>query len=413
MAASGFNNTTLKQSNRGLILRLVATGECGTRIELARKTGLSKMAATNIIGEFIEAGILEEGGKQHITGKGRNPVMLSVADSAPKIVAVHLFRDDWCVALRDITLKTLYSLSFPVNKETAPRLMENLYHTIDKVMEFAANRHEKLFGISVGSIGPVDVDRGMILNPPNFFGIRDLPVVELLKERYDMPVSFDSQYNCAALMEKYFGCCRDVEDFVFLGISNGIGSGVISNGKLLRNAYGMTSEIGHISIDWNGRICGCGNRGCIEAYSSVPVMEKTIREVTGRTLGFQELCRLEEARLAGKEPEGTKEPAFTQEEGAAVSEVFETFTRSLAVGITNVVNTLNPQKIIIGHHGYWVPDHYVAQMEQMVNDHKMTSQEKKVSVEKSRFEDMTQRYGCACALLTRVFDGEMASVQIS
>ena len=72
-----------------------------------------------------------------------------------------------------------------------------------------------------------------------------------------------------------------------------------------------------------------------------------------------------------------------------------------------MVNTLNPQKLIIGHQGYWVPDPYISQLEEMVNKRKMTSQDQKVWVEKSRFEDMTQRRGSACALLTRVFDGEL------
>ncbi len=408
MSVNGFNNTTLKQSNRGLVLRLVATGECETRIELARKTGLSKMAATNIIGEFIEAGILEEGGKQRVTGKGRNPVILSVADTAPKILAIHLYRDEWRVALCDITLQTLYSLVFPINSETSQDVMSHLYDAVDKVLAYARSHNEKLFGIGIGSVGPVDVDRGMILNPPNFFGIRDLPVVDLLKERYEMPVCFDSQYNCAALMEKYFGCCRDVEDFVFIGISNGIGSGVVSNGKILRNFYGMTSEIGHVCIDWHGKLCGCGNRGCIEAYASAPVMEKIFREKTGRDqLSFSDFCRLEEARLTGQEPKDAKYPPLRRNEGAAVEAAFQEFTERLAVGMTNVVNTLNPQKLIIGHQGYWIPDHYISKLEDLVNEHKMTSQAQKVRVEKSQFEDMTQRRGSACALLARIFDGEM------
>ena len=406
MKASGFNNTTLKQSNRGLILRLIATGECETRIELARKTGLSKMAATNIIGEFIEAGILEEGGKQRVTGKGRNPVILSIAPTAPKILAIHLYRDEWRVALCDITLKMLYNVAFPINAEPSRNVMDHLYKAVDNVLDYARSHKEKLFGIGIGSVGPVDVDRGKILNPPNFFGIRDLPVVDLLKERYQMPISFDSQYNCAALMEKYFGCCRDVEDFVFLGISNGIGSGVVSNGKILRNYFGMTSEIGHVCIDWHGRLCGCGNRGCIEAYASTKVMEKDLREATGKDLNFADFCRLEAERLL-EEGGALASAGITKEQGEAAAKVFEQFTESLAVGLTNVVNTLNPQKIIIGHQGYWVPDQYIAKLEQIVNERKMTSKDQQVKVEKSYFEDMAQPHGCACALLTRVFDGEM------
>lgn len=404
MSESGYNNTTLKQSNRGLILRLVATGECETRIELARKTGLSKMAATNIIGEFIEQGLLSEGGKQRVTGKGRNPVILSIADTAPKILSVHLYRDEWRVGLCDITLRLLYGTGFPVNADTSADVMERLYRAIDEVIAYADTYKEAIFGMGVGSVGPVDVSKGMILNPPNFFGIRDLPVARLLRERYDMPVCFDSQYNCAALMEKYYGRCRGSDDFVFVGISNGIGSGVIAGGKILRNCYGMTSEIGHVSIDWHGRLCGCGNRGCMEAYASVPVMEAEMQEATGRDLSFREFCLLEQARQG--EADAGQLALLSASETEGVSGVFEKFVESLACGLTNVVNTLNPQKIIIGHMGYWIPDIYITKLEEEINRRKMMSREKPVRVEKSEFEDQTQRQGSACALLTRIFDGE-------
>ena len=95
MTKTGVNNKLLKQKNRGLLLKLIATGECSSRIELAQKTGLAKMTVSNIVSEFIESGILEEREKLQTDTKGRNPVQLSIAQGAPKLLGVHVYREEY------------------------------------------------------------------------------------------------------------------------------------------------------------------------------------------------------------------------------------------------------------------------------------------------------------------------------
>ena len=92
MQNTGYNNTTLKQQNRGLILKLIVTGECESRIELAKRTGLSKMAVTNIISKFMEQNLVEEKECVRIQRKGRNPIKLCLYSKAPKMIGVHIYR---------------------------------------------------------------------------------------------------------------------------------------------------------------------------------------------------------------------------------------------------------------------------------------------------------------------------------
>ena len=135
MAKSGVNNTLLKQRNRGLILKLIATGQCSSRIELSQKTGLAKMTVTYIVNEFLERGIFEERQKVQVEGKGRNPVQLCISDKAPKLIGVHLYREICSVILCDIQLKLLKKICFPVTEETAPQLMEHIFHALDQIMK--------------------------------------------------------------------------------------------------------------------------------------------------------------------------------------------------------------------------------------------------------------------------------------
>ena len=401
MSKSGVNNTLLKQRNRGLILKLIATGQCSSRIELSQKTGLAKMTVTYIVNEFLESGIFEERQKVQVEGKGRNPVQLCISDRAPKLIGVHLYREKCSVVLCDMQLKLLKKISFPVNEEMAPQLMEDIFKALDQIVEALGD--EKVYGIGIGAIGPVDQNQGKILAPPNFYGLHDLEIAREVEERYHMPVFFDGESNCAALMEKYYGAGTDCEDFIYVDLANGVGSGLVVNGELYSNTSGMICELGHTSIDWQGELCGCGNRGCLERYISSNVLEKQLREATGDGKSFREFCKeMDEAIRANEECA----EVFTERQ-RSMDRVFKEMAEKLSCALTGFVNSLNPQKIIIGHEGYWVPDKYFQQVEQMVNERHIERRYRQIQVVKSGFKNEATVYGCTGALLSAVFDGRL------
>ena len=163
---------------------------------------------------------------------------------------MHLYREICSVILCDIQLKLLKKICFPVTEETAPQLMEHIFHALDQIMETLGD--EKIYGIGIGAIGPVDKNRGKILAPPNFYGLHDLEIAREIEEHCHMPVFFDGESNCAAIMEKYYGAGTDCEDFIYVDLANGVGSGLVVNGELYANTSGMICELGHTSIDWQG-----------------------------------------------------------------------------------------------------------------------------------------------------------------
>ena len=385
---TGYNNTTLKQQNRGLILKLIVTGECESRIELAKRTGLSKMAVTNIISEFMEQNLVEEKECVRIQGKGRNPIKLCLSSKAPKMIGVHIYRGECSVILCDFQLHILQRRSFPVTEENHGRLLEYLFQEIDEILDRIPRT--EICGIGIGALGPVDVGKGRILNPPNFYGMKNIDIVSVLKERYDMPVFFDSQYDGAALAEKFFGNGRDVEDFVFVGLANGIGSGIISQGTIYRDYSGFTSELGHVSIDWNGRVCSCGRKGCLETYISSPVIARKLCQITGWEKSFREFCQIDMSEYAKE-----------------TDQVLEDMMEKLACGIVNLTNLFNPQKVIIGHEGYWIPDKYICHLENDINERKLLADYHQIRVEKSYFGEDAHIIGCACSLLTEIFAGRI------
>ncbi|MBQ9330078.1 MAG: ROK family transcriptional regulator [Oscillibacter sp.] len=386
---SGINNDTLRCRNRGLVLKLLAADGPLTRVELARRTQLSKMSVSNIIAEFLDQGIAEEREPLAVQGQGRNPIVVDLSPRAPKLIGLYIFRDQCAAVLCDLRLHTLREARSPMTGDTTIRLTETLFRLIDQVLPPPG---DTILGIGVGSIGPLDLRNGLILTPPNFFNIHDLPIVRLLKERYHLPVELNGQYDCAALAEKYFGAARAFQDFLFVGINSGIGSGIVSGGELLRTAAGFTSELGHTSIDWRGNPCSCGNRGCLETYAGIQVILPRLRALTGQDLSFQDFCRMAEA-----------DPA------SPVWPVLEEMTRALGYALTSAVNLLDPQAILIGHEGHFLPDRCLTALEEQIERQRLASDRTRVQILRSAFGRDAQIRGCACGFLHRVFTGEFFS----
>ena len=400
MTKTGVNNKLLKQKNRGLLLKLIATGECSSRIELAQKTGLAKMTVSNIVSEFIESGILEEREKLQTDTKGRNPVQLSIAQGAPKLLGVHVYREEYSVILCDLMLHIIKKISVPITEENADILVQELLGKIDEML--AVFPEKKILGIGIGAIGPDDLLRGRILKPTDFHGIHDLDLKKEIAEHTHLPVYFDSESNAAAMAEKYYGSGSDCEDFIYINLANGVGTGLVVNGKLYSNTSGMTCEFGHVSIDWKGRPCSCGGRGCLETYISRKVLEEELADAAGEKKSFRVFCE-EMNHALERQRAGA---VFTDRE-TKMDQVFRDMAEYLACGITNFVNGLNPRKVIVGYDGYWIPDVYLKLAERLANERLLTRRYRKIQVVKSCFGAESAIYGSAASLLTAVFEGEL------
>lgn len=400
MTKTGVNNKLLKQKNRGLLLKLIATGECSSRIELAQKTGLAKMTVSNIVSEFIESGILEEREKLQTDTKGRNPVQLSIAQGAPKLLGVHVYREEYSVILCDLMLHIIKKISVPITEENADTLVQELLGKIDEML--AVFPEEKILGIGIGAIGPDDLIRGRILKPTDFHGIHDLDLKKEIAEHTHLPVYFDSESNAAAMAEKYYGSGSDCEDFIYINLANGVGTGLVVNGKLYSNTSGMTCEFGHVSIDWKGRVCSCGGRGCLETYISRKVLEEELADAAGEKKSFRVFCEEMDHAL-----ERQRTGAVFTERETKMDQVFRDMAEYLACGITNFVNGLNPRKVIVGYDGYWIPDIYLKLAERLANERLLTRRYRKIQVVKSCFGSEAAIYGSAASLLTAIFEGEL------
>ena len=341
------------------------------------------MTVSNIIAEFIEKNILEECEEQLTEVCGRNPIILKISDKAPKIIGLLIFRGRIEAVLCDLKLQVLHREKIQFETLDTEKLIEYSCEVIDRILEI----EPEAAGIGIASIGPVDINEGEILNAVRFYGIQNVPILDILKERYLIPVYFDHDNNSAALAEKLYGIGKGISDFIFLGISDGVGSGIVSKGEIYHSSCGLESEIGHVSINYKGPKCSCGNRGCLETYASIFVMQKKLQKVTGNKEDFAWYCHLEDNK--------------------EVEEIFEDTIYKISVALVNSINILQPELIVLGHDCVEWPQRYVQLLEDLVNQNKVAHDERKIAVRKAFFKKDAQLVGAAANVVTQIFQGKL------
>lgn len=154
-----------------------------------------------------------------------------------------------------------------------PGVFDRLVEAVQAVWQEGA-----VAAIGIASPGPLDPHSGTILDTPNIPEWANFPLAAKLAERFGVPVYLDNDANLAGLAEWQFGAGQGHSDMVYLTISTGVGGGVISSGHLLQGYHGMGAELGHMTIEPNGPLCGCGHRGHVESFASGPAIARYVNE---------------------------------------------------------------------------------------------------------------------------------------
>jgi glucokinase len=204
---------------------------------------------------------------------------------------------------------------------------------------------EEIAGVGVGAPGPLNPNTGIVLEAPNLRGWKNVPLRALLAERLGRPTFLGNDANLAALAEHTHGAARQARDMIYLTVSTGIGSGIISNGQLLLGVNGLGAEAGHMIIDMHGPQCGCGNQGCLEAFASGPAITRDV--VARLRLGKKSsLTKISGGDLSRIDARMISEAAQGGDRLARKS--FVRAGRALGVGIVNLLHLFNPRMVVLG-----------------------------------------------------------------
>jgi predicted NBD/HSP70 family sugar kinase len=344
MMATGPRNGRSQASEEGRplahsVLELIWRQRQISRAEIARRTGLSRSTVSEIVSDLLPTGLVAEVGAGPSRG-GRRPVILDFQDGACVLLGVDMGASHVSVVLTNLRGEVFewHHQDHPVRSD--PEGTEALILELcDRCLTSRKGARQKLLGIGLAVPAPVDPrapDRlsGVVL--PSWRGHAGMGG---LFAGYGVPVFVDNDANLGAMAEYWWGAGRGVDDFTYIKVATGIGSGHMIQGSIYRGATGVAGEIGHISIDPSGPQCVCGNRGCLATYvgseALVARAEALLPDFPGSPLNNGELTV------------GTIEDAALTDDPLAVK-VVEEAALNLGIVIAGVLNLMNPAMVILG-----------------------------------------------------------------
>jgi len=380
---AGKNRSDYKRVNRGLVLKMIATGQCATRQDLVRSTGLSKMAISNIVTELMGRDLLVETETAPSEELGRRPAGLDLSPAAPKVVGLSINRERCDAVLCDLKLSVYRREQAAMEDMNAEKLIHLVYQLLDTILQ----GREDVIAIGLSCVGPISVADGMILKPFYFFDIQNVKIVEIIAKRYHLPVFFDHDNQSAVLAESLYGNGRGCKDILFVGVGSGVGCGILADGQLYCNRRGLPPELGHVSVDSRGRPCSCGSRGCVEAYVRTPEVLKKLRYHTGKFYTYETFSGM------------TEDPM--------VRSIFSEAVNMLAAAIVNTINILNSELILLGNSAAYWHDEYLTMLEDIVNQRRFVDWDTRVLVKRAYFLQDAALMGAASNAAMAVFTGNL------
>jgi predicted NBD/HSP70 family sugar kinase len=319
-----------RDHNSQLVLRTIYASNTISRAELARQTRLTRTTISEVVTQLIERGLVEEVGQGRSSG-GRIPILLSVIDDSRHLIGINLTDGE----LSGATINLRGAI-----RQRAPRALECrdadhvLARTYDLIDELVDRATRPLLGIGISTPGLMDSSAEVVRRAVNF-GWQDVHLKALIQARYKLPVYMGNQAHMAALAEYTCGDGPKRKNLVVIYISQGIGAGIILRGELFHgDAYGA-GEIGHAVVVEDGRLCNCGNYGCLETVADSRAIVRRVRELA--SYGAPELAEIdfEQAVQAFHAGDPT------------VHRAIEEVGRYLGIAAAQLVSILNVERIVI------------------------------------------------------------------
>ncbi len=218
-------------------------------------------------------------------------------------------------------------------------------HAIRSMIETDAAR--KVQGIGICAPGPLDPHSGVVLNPPNVPCWRNFPLAARVDAKYRVPVKVDNDANAAALAETRWGAARGYKYVFYATIGTGIGTGIVLDGSIYHGSTGSAGEGGHVSIDYQGPLCGCGKRGCIEILAAGPAIAKRARaKLAADPSRHSEILDLANGDLGSVTTEKVAQAYATGD--LTAGEVLTETADFLTAWLGNIVDLFDPDVIVIG-----------------------------------------------------------------
>jgi predicted NBD/HSP70 family sugar kinase len=328
----------IRTANRYGVLRHIVAESPVSRQELAAVTGLSLATVANLVGELLELGLLIEVGYEDSDG-GRPRGLVAVNAEGGALIGVDVAETYIHVELYDLSLAVLARAEEelrPGEREPS-QVLTHIVSAVTSVVAEAGIPADRVLGVGVSMPGMVDREGGVSVFAPNW-DWHDVPLLGLLAEHIPYPLYLDNPLRACTVAELWFGAARGCDDVVVVNLGTGVGAGIALGGALHRGVTNSAGEWGHTTLVLDGRLCHCGNHGCVETYVGAPGIMQNLRELAPESplLHPDDQTATIDALALG----------VAAGDPVAVKVVRDT-ARYLGAAVSDLVNLLNPEVIVL------------------------------------------------------------------
>lgn len=317
-----------RNHNTRLVLKTIYEQDGISRADIARATRLTRPTVSTIVSDLLDDQLVAETGVGPSAG-GKPPTLLEVKANAYRLLCLDLGSREFRGTLINLRGGVTERAHFATDGRVGRDALELVYNLIERLQ---AASPVPLLGIGVGTPGLVDPQRGAVRQAVNL-DWRDLPLKSLLEERFETPAHIANDSQAAAMGEGTFGIGRDSSNLILIKVGQGIGAGIVLNGQPLYGDGFAAGEIGHVVVaggDGHSPTCTCGNRGCLETFSSTrAILQRARTEMERSQLRWQDLV------------------SAVQAQDAAAVHVVRESGRYLGMAIANLIGAFNVHHIVI------------------------------------------------------------------
>ena len=317
--------------NQRVILEIVRLRGPVSRVDIARMTGLTNQTVFNIVEGLHQTGLVRDFGRK-VAERGQPAKLFEINADAAFSVGLHLERDHIAGVLVDFK-GAIRARTYRARHLATPA--EALQQALSAIRELRQKNHSKrIFGLGIALPGPMDFQNGKVVFSPNFPGWEQVKVQDYFSRRTNLPVVVDNDATAAAIGESWYGTGRSLDSFVYIYVGVGVGGGIIVNGRPYRGFRGGSGELGHLIVDKsrNAKLCGCGKKGCLEAYLSLTSLRRHLADAGVNCRSLAEIVSL-----------------FDRQHEAVLAWL-KTAASYLAEMTSNLILLFDPEAIVVGGH---------------------------------------------------------------
>lgn len=383
-----WNQLTVKKGNKSIVLDTIKNNSMISRADIANVTGLNKGTVSSLVTELLEEQLICESGPGESSG-GRRPVMLYFNHNAGYSIGIDLGVNYVLGILTDLQGNIFTETKVTFQQLTYEEIEGKMREVIDLLISIVPECPYGVVGIGLGVPGTVS-NEGEILLAPNL-NWKNVHMQSILEKAYNIPVTVENEANAGAYGEMTFGAGKIYNNLIYVSAGIGIGTGIILSRSIYKGTNGFSGEMGHMTIQANGLKCRCGNEGCWELYASEQAL---LREAEKSDFCLPQSGTITLDNLLFFAESGNEDAA----------KLFAKIGKYLGIGLNNIINTFNPEQIILGNRLSTARKWIEKSMMDQVAQHTLWFQHTELDITFSKLSTHSTALGAAAIASERFLD---------